>query len=441
MLADGLSNIDRIVLILRAFVPDNIPLTSAALYRVSGSTKSRFHGLLRALCDGGWLERVAHGKYRLGPRATELALLPSLPPAPARITAPKPAPLKVIEPGSPKPHLPLMHPDLLEMRNTFGFQRLGAVRIGFANASLANPWRSALLQSVLSQARLQSTRIARLAIRHAGDDPVLQVQQIRQMVDEGLDALIISACDDRDLILSSEINCVAASGIPIVAVDRRPKEMSGVVSFVTASDRTIGAMSALWMAEHLGGRGIVWMLSGRHDAVPAMRRLEGARMVIEQFPELTADLVEFTDWTEDGGYFAAERLFKETGIFPAGVWCDSGLHGIGSVRWFIKHQGKAPPHTGGDQNLMYKLCLSHQIPFAAIDYPYSMGEQALSTTLDILAGRPVPKRLEVPLKIVMPRGLQTKSVIPDVWAEAHVGWNDPDDVMLPRSRIAPKVRR
>ena len=89
MAADTPNNTLRIIRILQAFVPDNAPQTSAALHRLSGTSRSTFHGLLREMCRAGWLERCDHGTYRLGPKAAALAYL-SVRAAPPRVSAPRP---------------------------------------------------------------------------------------------------------------------------------------------------------------------------------------------------------------------------------------------------------------------------------------------------------------------------------------------------------------
>ncbi|MEM1130257.1 MAG: hypothetical protein AAGH83_07015, partial [Pseudomonadota bacterium] len=115
---------------------------------------------------------------------------------------------------------------------------------------------------------------------------------------------------------------------------------------------------------------------------------------------------------------------------PDGVWCDSGLQGVGSVRHFLELSVPVPAHTGGDLNEMYKLCLHHKIPMAALDYPASMGARALETALDVLNGATLPRRVEVPVQIVLPRGRETVSVKADAWAELHVAWDLRDDAIL-----------
>jgi ribose transport system substrate-binding protein len=115
-----------------------------------------------------------------------------------------------------------------------------------------------------------------------------------------------------------------------------------------------------------------------------------------------------------------------------GVWCDSGLQGVGSLRAYVEagRSGAIPPHTGGDLNLAYKLAIRHGVSQAAVDYPPAMGLRAVEALLDVLRGRPVPRRIDVPTEIVVTRGHATRSVRPDLWSDEHVRWDLPDDLIL-----------
>ncbi len=59
-----------------------------------------------------------------------------------------------------------------------------------------------------------------------------------------------------------------------------------------------------------------------------------------------------------------------------------------------------------------------------------MGARALEMALEVLGGNTVPQRVEVPVQIVLPRGLETTSVKADAWAELHVAWDLSDDAIL-----------
>ena len=117
----------------------------------------------------------------------------------------------------------------------------------------------------------------------------------------------------------------------------------------------------------------------------------------------------------------------------AGVWCDSGLQAAGSIVACIEalgRHGKIPPHTGGDLNLTYKLAVRHRIPQAAVNYPPSMGIRAVEVLLDVLRGRSVPVRVNVPTELVITKGDATQSMRPDVLVDEHVRWDLPDELIL-----------
>ena len=79
---------------------------------------------------------------------------------------------------------------------------------------------------------------------------------------------------------------------------------------------------------------------------------------------------------------------------------------------------------------MYLKALKKNVPHCALDYPAAMGAQSVSVALDLLRGRAVARRVETPVPVIMPRGQETASVKADIWAERHVLWDLPDDVIL-----------
>ncbi len=380
----------------------------------------------------GWLERVDHGLVRLGPRAAGFAFTP-LEASYARRRQEE----TVRFAAPPDPDAPARaqgsvtwDPSLVDLVETGAYRRPGPYRIGFANASLSNPWRRALMQSMLYANRVFGDQITAFEVTDAGDDARAQIGQVNQLVDGGIDLLIISATTADDAGLSDRLSELAADGLPIVAVDRRPRDPESLVSFVTASDWTIGHVSALWLAEHLKGQGSVWMLSGLEGTSPAIRRQSAALEAFSEFPGIRVEAVAYTGWTEEGGRDAIARLTRQAAGPPDGVWCDSGLQGVGSLQYFLDRKMALPAHTGGDLNRMYKLSLHNKLPMAAVDYPAAMGARAVETALDILAGRPVSRRNETPVQVVLPRGMETRSVKADIWAELHVRWDLPDDAVL-----------
>lgn len=430
MSKDDKSNLQRIAAILKGFDTANTPRATHDILRKLGVTRSTGFGLLRAMVSAGWLERFDHGFLRLGPKARGLIFAAMEVPEQhegKKLAATPRTSRATAEAATPDLE---WDPTLVRTVDAGRFQKPAPYRIGFSNASTSNAWRRAMLQSMSYAERIAQAQIAELLVLDANDDPALQLEQIDALVAKDIDLLLISITSVNDTALSDRLGRLAAAGLPIVAVDRRPNDRSSLVSFVTASDHRIGRVSALWLAEHLSGQGRVWMLSGLEGASPALRRQQAALSVFAEFPGIRVENVSYTDWTAQGGYEAIGKVLSEAGRAPDGIWCDSGLQGVGSVRRFVEAEMTVPAHTGGDLNEMYKLCLHHQVPMAALDYPASMGARALELALDVLGGKTVPQRVEEPVQIVLPRGLETASVRADAWAELHVAWDLGDDAIL-----------
>lgn len=429
MSKDEKSNVQRIAAILKGFDAANTPRRTHDILTSLGVTRSTGFGLLRALVSAGWLERTDHGLLRLGSKARSLVFTPMEVPEHQDGVTLAASPLARRQAGLAMPDLE-WDPRLVRTVDADKFRKQPPYRIGFSNASTTNAWRRAMLQSMSYAEKISQAQIQELIVRDAQDDPRRQLDQINELVAQGIDVLLISITSVNDTALSDRLNELAHAGLPIVAVDRRPNDRASLVSFVTASDHRIGRISALWLAEHLHGRGRIWMLSGLEGASPALRRQQAALAAFSAFPGIQVENVSYTDWTEGSGYGVIDKLLSEAGRAPDGVWCDSGLQGVGSIRRFAAGGGEIPAHTGGDLNEMYKLCLHNKVPMAALDYPASMGARALELALDVLSGGTVPQRVEEPVQIVLPRGCETASVKADTWAELHVAWDLDDEAIL-----------
>jgi len=173
------------------------------------------------------------------------------------------------------------------------------------------------------------------------------------------------------------------------------------------------------------------------NASPCSIRLRAARQVFVTFPGIEIVDIHFTDWLAERGY-ALMRGYLSSGFVPDGVWCDSGLQGIGSLNAFRDHgfrRGTIPPHTGGEMNLMYKIAATEKVPLCGLDYPPAMGAISFQMALDTLFGRQVPRVLEANSEIIVTRGHETKSVRADIHAEKKVYWNRADDHVHASGRL------
>ena len=79
-------------------------------------------------------------------------------------------------------------------------------------------------------------------MQYAGDDIPTQQQQIDQMINSGVSALLIASIDGASL--SSQLDAAAAAGIPVIAYDRLLTDNENVDFYVTFDNYTVGVNQA-----------------------------------------------------------------------------------------------------------------------------------------------------------------------------------------------------
>lgn len=393
--------------------------------------QSTGYKLVDALVREGLLQRPRRGMLALGPAVGSFFFTPLKALASPAVTGTAVASVALLTGGGGRrmTRTAQWNSNLLDLVSTASYKKDPPFVIGFSNASTSSPWRIALARSLMAAAQRQRDVVSHVLVRDAQDDPMRQIEHLEEMLDRSIDLCILSAAASDHLQLQATVRKMGAKGVPVVGVDRVCGQAEDLLCFVTAPDVLVGRISALWLSEFLVGRGRILMLCGREDASPCRQRLQAALEIFSLYPEIEIEAIEYTNWEAQLGQDAVGRHLKRGADF-AGVWCDSGLQGVGSIRAFVEagfRRGTVPPHTGGEINLMYKLAFQHKVPLCGVDYPASMGALSFQTGLDALFGRKVPRRIEANIDIVVSRGHETPSVKADILAEEKVRWDREDD--------------
>ncbi len=314
--------------------------------------------------------------------------------------------------------------------DTTRYRKDGPYTIGFSNASISNIWRVGLLHSIEAAAARHPDKIAQLIVTDANDDPAKQVADVQDLLERGVDLLIVSAATSQ--ALDPVVTRAMERGVPVVMVDRRVSS-DNFVSFVTASDLALGRFMAQWMAEKLGGQGKIVMLGGIAGASPAELRIGAARQIFAEHPGIEILDLQYTDWSPAKGKQVMAALLQKYGREIQGVWSDHGLQGLGALEAFVEagwKPGEIPPITCSDLNGCLKLAVQNDVPVFNFDYPPAMGGVAVEVALDVLAGRPVPRQVEVNVDLVVSRGDETVSVRADRYAEDYARLDKANDLIL-----------
>ncbi|MBX3567107.1 MAG: ABC transporter substrate-binding protein [Rhizobiaceae bacterium] len=159
------------------------------------------------------------------------------------------------------------------------FAQDGGLKIGMSFQTLNNPYFVSM-QEALTEAS-KSVGAKELIITDAGLDVAKQISDIEDMVQRGINILVVNPADTNGI--QSAIETAHSAGVVIVAVDANAA--GPVDSFVGSKNTDAGYKSCKYLAEALGGKGDVAIIDGI-AVVPILERVAGCKKALEEHPEM-----------------------------------------------------------------------------------------------------------------------------------------------------------
>lgn len=198
----------------------------------------------------------------------------------------------------------------------------GPFTIGVSNNFVGSEWRTQMIQNiedVVAEFNAEGIEID-LVIENADTDAAGQQQQIQNLVNAGVDAILINPGDQN--ALNFELEDAVAQGIVVVAIDQ---EIGAEGVYNVVIDQTEWArISARWLVEELDGEGDIVIVEGfvGHPANEA--RLAGAMEVFDSYPGINIVGQESGGWDQATGQQVMSDLLASLPNID-GVWTQDGM--------------------------------------------------------------------------------------------------------------------
>lgn len=168
-------------------------------------------------------------------------------------------------------------------------------RIGVSQCS-EDSWRSKL-KAELQQSTYFNEDVD-LQILSADDNIEEQRRQIKQLVSDNVDLLIVSPQQTESL--SEAIKTATDKKIPVILFDRM-SDIKDYTAFMGADNTAIGEMMGEYAAGMLGGEGNIIEIAGEHGSSPATERHRGFVKAISRYPGLHIIGFAEGDWKQKSG--------------------------------------------------------------------------------------------------------------------------------------------
>lgn len=257
--------------------------------------------------------------------------------------------------------------------------------IGVSNTITGNGWREEMICSIKAQA-LVSGKVESLNIQHRNTDAAGQLEDIRNLVAAGVDAVIVNPAGPD--AVNAAIRDATNAGIPVVVVDQAVTEPSAYL--LANNQEEYAYLGAKWLVEAIGGAGKVVYMGGAAGAPADNDRRNGFdRAIAETNGAVEVAAETQTGWDQATGVQQINDIFA-SGLAFDGVWT-SGIDNV--IVDAFKDAGKPfVPIVGADgSGFVSQLVNEEGLVGAAVTNPASVGGAGLALALKILAGEAVDK--------------------------------------------------
>jgi ribose transport system substrate-binding protein len=179
----------------------------------------------------------------------------------------------------------------------------------------------------------------------AGNDVATQASQVDQLVNQGVDAIIVVPVQADSL--GPQLQAAKAADIPVIAVNTTLSDESAITSSVLPDDVAAGAQEMDMMAEELGGQGNILVLQGPLGSSPELDRTEGIKSVLAENPGIKVLAQDTANWKRDEAVNKVKNWISSFGDQINGIVAENDDMGLGAVQ-ALKEAGVDVPVVGID---------------------------------------------------------------------------------------------
>lgn len=262
--------------------------------------------------------------------------------------------------------------------------------VGISNSLFGNSWRESMIDSMEEVANfyIEKGMLKDYIVQQSGPDVQTQIQQIRNMINEGVDLIVINPSSATGL--TGVIEEASDVGIPTIVMDAELLGDDRELALSVATDKFIETYeSGSYIAEQMGGEGNVITLLGNAAYQPTQKRQQGFEAVYEENPGLNELAVAYGEWNQATAEAVMNDMVATYQNIDAVM--TTGSMAMGALRAFM-NAGKELPHITGDPTVEFILFCKEQMAagadfeFAAPLNPPGIGATALAIGIYQLNG-------------------------------------------------------
>jgi ribose transport system substrate-binding protein len=236
-----------------------------------------------------------------------------------------------------------------------------------------------------------------------------QIQIVDAMVARRVDAIAISATDER--ALATPVQRAIDAGIPVTIFDSGVN-VDGYVSFIATDNFGAGCTAARELAKLINGTGEVAMVMHKPGGTSTVLREQGFEETIgKEFPRVTIAARQYGMTDRAKARAAAENILTAQPRL-AGMFASSEASSLGAIQAIQSRGlvGKVKLITFDFSDAHVEALEKGTIDIMIIQEPFRLGYDSVKALVEKLRGAEPAKRIDLPARLIVKSDLGNPEV-------------------------------
>jgi ribose transport system substrate-binding protein len=240
-------------------------------------------------------------------------------------------------------------------------------------------------------------------------DYTRQIEIVDSMVARHVEALAISAVDERALV--APLERAMQAGIPVTVFDSAVN-IEGYVSFISSDNYAAGCTAARRLAALIGGKGTVGMVMQKPGGASTVLRETGfADTVAKELPGVRIVARQYGMADPVRSRAAAENILTAHPDL-GGIFASSEAASLGSIQAIRSRglSGKVKLVTFDSSDTHIEALNEGTVDIMLVQDPMQLGYEAVKSLAQKLRGQSPVHRMEIPVRVIVKADLDQPAV-------------------------------
>lgn len=266
------------------------------------------------------------------------------------------------------------------------------ITIGLSISTLNNPFFGELQNGVVEAAEENGSTVRSV---DAQDDTATQVNGIDDLIQQGVDILLINPVDSD--AITPAIESANSAGIPVITIDRS-SEGGEVLTFIASDNVEGGEMAAEYIIEMIGEDAAVVQLEGVPGASATNERGEGFRNVADE--KLNVLESQSANFNRSEGLTVMENIIQSYSDIGA-VFAQNDEMALGALEALESAGMNDVIVVGfdGNDDALAEI-EAGRLDATVAQQPDEMGRIAVDAVYDYFSGVEVESEIAAPLELI-----------------------------------------